>query len=299
MYLIPKELYDDLLTNGDNRTKHALNSGMIRQLNNLDVHDGGKVIIRNDDNFKNHIGKPFTAINKISPEKEPDSNILTNKSQQKEINEIAKNDSKSTNFDELAQNESNQSPVIINELADDVAMSDANDENMSIIDNELTKSISPNTKSTSTQTHDAALINASTQTDNDTKDSSVMTNEPKSPNNSEPHPSNLEVEANLDDDNSRNKNEITLHKKTEDVLETNQNSESESLLRPITRNWLKTQSQHSNENEHNRKPKMWYIPQKKKYKEKRKHEVFPKISKSREPPIKKIAVESEQSDEND
>ena len=53
MYLIPKQLITSLTQNGDAKTKNALSSGIIRQLNSLDVNEGGRVIIRNDDHYKN------------------------------------------------------------------------------------------------------------------------------------------------------------------------------------------------------------------------------------------------------
>ena len=52
MYLIPRDVYNTLIIRGDKITKQALSSGAVRQLNNLDVREGGRVIIRNDDHFK-------------------------------------------------------------------------------------------------------------------------------------------------------------------------------------------------------------------------------------------------------
>ena len=52
MYLLPKVIFDKISAEGDAVTKSTLSSGQVRQLNNLDVHDGGRVIIRNDDHYK-------------------------------------------------------------------------------------------------------------------------------------------------------------------------------------------------------------------------------------------------------
>ena len=45
LYLVSKTEYDNFL-NGTNSTKYQ------RQVNHLEVGDGGKVVIRNDDNYK-------------------------------------------------------------------------------------------------------------------------------------------------------------------------------------------------------------------------------------------------------
>ena len=52
MYLLPKTVYEKLASEGDDNIKNTLASGQLRQLNNLDVHDGGRVVIRNDDHYK-------------------------------------------------------------------------------------------------------------------------------------------------------------------------------------------------------------------------------------------------------
>ena len=56
MYLIPKETYNQLMSNGNRFTKDALSAGPIRQINNLEVQDGGRVVIRNDDHYKQTTG---------------------------------------------------------------------------------------------------------------------------------------------------------------------------------------------------------------------------------------------------
>ena len=70
MYLLPKAVYDKINVEGDDNVKNTLASGQLRQLNNLDVHDGGRVIIRNDDHFKRETEKliPDANISKISEE---------------------------------------------------------------------------------------------------------------------------------------------------------------------------------------------------------------------------------------
>ena len=78
MYLIPKEVYNMLTTSGDKITKQALGSGMVRQLNNLDVREGGRVVIRNDNHHKTIGGK--TIQNSLPPEESDEDDILGNRS---------------------------------------------------------------------------------------------------------------------------------------------------------------------------------------------------------------------------
>ena len=56
MCLIPKDVISRLKQDGGEIVKQALSSGVIRQLNTLDVNDGGRVIIRNDDHYKTNPG---------------------------------------------------------------------------------------------------------------------------------------------------------------------------------------------------------------------------------------------------
>lgn len=64
MYLIPKSLYNLMLNRASSTTsKDSLAAAAvnIRQLNNLDVNDGGKVTIRNDDHYKTGGSLPSTS----------------------------------------------------------------------------------------------------------------------------------------------------------------------------------------------------------------------------------------------
>lgn len=51
MVLIPNSLYNAFLNHKDSAVREGASSIHIRQLNNLDVHDGGEVTIRNDNNY--------------------------------------------------------------------------------------------------------------------------------------------------------------------------------------------------------------------------------------------------------
>ena len=67
MYLIPKDVYNKLLDSNDDSTRDALTSGAVRQLNNLNVRDGGRVVIRNDDHYKNAEGDSITTTTPSKP----------------------------------------------------------------------------------------------------------------------------------------------------------------------------------------------------------------------------------------
>lgn len=47
MYLVPKKIFDDFINKSSTQT-----SGLVKQINNLDVNDGGRVIIHNDGEIK-------------------------------------------------------------------------------------------------------------------------------------------------------------------------------------------------------------------------------------------------------
>jgi len=51
MYLIPQSLYNTFLDHKDKPIRDGASTINIRQLNNLDVNEGGQVTIRNDDNY--------------------------------------------------------------------------------------------------------------------------------------------------------------------------------------------------------------------------------------------------------
>lgn len=74
MFLVPREVMASLTKDGDVNTKKALASGAVRQLNNLDVRDGGRVIIRNDDHYKTLPSNSYTPTSTMS-EDTPDPEV--------------------------------------------------------------------------------------------------------------------------------------------------------------------------------------------------------------------------------
>lgn len=67
MYLIPKSLYQSFLTMGDSNLKENLQTYTAKQVNNLEVNDGGKVVVRQDEIAK--------TVNQKVASKETDDNL--------------------------------------------------------------------------------------------------------------------------------------------------------------------------------------------------------------------------------